>query len=53
VAVNYSSDRKGADRVQFVPINLMLGGVAAFIEYGRFFVRPIAAPSISTSSLTG
>ncbi|MBV9131460.1 MAG: DoxX family protein [Chloroflexi bacterium] len=26
----------------FVPINLMLGGVAAFIAYGRLFVKPLA-----------
>ena len=24
----------------FVPINLVLGGIAAFIAYGRLFVRP-------------
>jgi len=32
----------------FVPINLVLGGIAAFIVYGRLFVRPIAPVSIST-----
>jgi DoxX-like family len=32
----------------FVPINLVLGGVTAFIAYGRLFVRPIAPASIST-----
>jgi uncharacterized membrane protein YphA (DoxX/SURF4 family) len=32
----------------FVPINLVLGGIAAFIAYGRLFVRPIAPASIST-----
>jgi uncharacterized membrane protein YphA (DoxX/SURF4 family) len=32
----------------YVPINLVLGGVAAFIAYGRLFVRPIAPASIST-----
>jgi hypothetical protein len=32
----------------FVAINLVLGGVAAFIAYGRLFVRPIAPGSIST-----
>jgi hypothetical protein len=32
----------------FVPINLVLGGVAAFIVYGRLYVRPIAPASIST-----
>lgn len=32
----------------FLPTNLVLGGVAAFIGYGRLFVRPIAPASIST-----
>jgi len=32
----------------FVPINLVLGGVAAFIAYGRLFVRPVAPVSVST-----
>jgi uncharacterized membrane protein YphA (DoxX/SURF4 family) len=32
----------------FLPIILVLGGVAAFIAYGRLFVRPIAPASIST-----
>jgi len=32
----------------FVPINLVLGGIAAFIAYGRLFVRPTAPASIST-----
>jgi uncharacterized membrane protein YphA (DoxX/SURF4 family) len=32
----------------YVPINLVLGGVAALIAYGRLFVRPIAPASIST-----
>lgn len=41
------------DKYNDVPINLVLGGVAAFIAYGRMFVRPIAPASISTSSLTG
>jgi hypothetical protein len=31
----------------FLPINLVLGGVAAFIAYGRFAVRPIAPTSTS------
>jgi uncharacterized membrane protein YphA (DoxX/SURF4 family) len=31
-----------------VPINLVLGGIAAFIAYGRLFVRPIAPAPIST-----
>ncbi|HME06632.1 MAG TPA: DoxX family protein [Bryobacteraceae bacterium] len=30
----------------FVPINLVLGGVAAFIAYGRLSVKPIAPASI-------
>jgi hypothetical protein len=30
----------------FVPINLVLGGVAAFIAYGRLSVRPVAPASI-------
>ena len=32
----------------FVPINLALGGVAAFIAYERWFVGPIAPASIGT-----
>ena len=32
----------------YVPINLVLGGVSAWIAYGRWFVRPIAPSSIST-----
>jgi len=32
----------------FLPVNLLLGGVAAFIAYGRLFMRPIAPTSIST-----
>jgi uncharacterized membrane protein YphA (DoxX/SURF4 family) len=32
----------------FVPINLVLGGVTAFIAYGRLLVRPVAPASIST-----
>jgi uncharacterized membrane protein YphA (DoxX/SURF4 family) len=32
----------------FLPINLVLGGVAAFIGYGRLFVRPITAAPIGT-----
>jgi hypothetical protein len=31
----------------FVPMNLMLGGVAALIAYGRLMARPNAAQSIS------
>jgi hypothetical protein len=31
----------------FLPINVVLGGVAAFIAYERLFVRPIAPASIS------
>jgi uncharacterized membrane protein YphA (DoxX/SURF4 family) len=32
----------------FVPINLVLGGVATFIAYGRLSLRPIAPGSLST-----
>jgi uncharacterized membrane protein YphA (DoxX/SURF4 family) len=32
----------------FVPMNLVLGGVAAFIAYGRWMARPIAPSSINT-----
>jgi len=32
----------------FVPMNLVLGGVAAFIAYGRLMARPISPSSIST-----
>src|ERR1700722_8549302 len=35
----------------FLPMNLVLGGVAAFIAYGRLMARPIAAQSISTLGL--
>jgi len=31
----------------FVPINVVLGGVAAFIAHGRLYVKPIAPASIS------
>lgn len=31
----------------FLPINLLLGGVAAFTAYGRWLVAPIAPASIS------
>jgi len=38
----------------FLPTNLLLGGGAAFIAYGRWVVRPIASASISTlRALTG
>jgi hypothetical protein len=38
----------------FVPLNLVLGGVAAFIAYGRLMAMPIAARSTSTlRMLTG
>jgi hypothetical protein len=38
----------------FLPVNLVLGGVAAFIAYGRLMVRPIAARSMSSlRMLTG
>ncbi|HXN48759.1 MAG TPA: DoxX family protein [Bryobacteraceae bacterium] len=33
----------------FLAINIVLGGVAAFIAYGRLSVRPIAPASINTS----
>jgi uncharacterized membrane protein YphA (DoxX/SURF4 family) len=32
----------------FLPVNLVLGGVAAFIAYGRLIAMPIAARSTST-----
>ncbi len=32
----------------FVPMNLMLGGVAAFIAYGRLMAKPVAQRPIST-----
>ena len=32
----------------FLPMNLVLGAVAAFIAYGRLMARPIAATPIST-----
>ena len=32
----------------FLPVNLVLGGVAAFIAYGRLMAMPIAARSSST-----
>lgn len=38
----------------FLPLNLVLGGVAAFIAYGRLMARPITAASVSTlRMLTG
>jgi hypothetical protein len=38
----------------FLPVNLVLGGVAAFIAYGRLLTMPIAARSTSTlRMLTG
>ncbi len=38
----------------FLPTNLVLGGGAAFIAYGRWVVRPIAPASISAlRALTG
>lgn len=33
----------------FLPINLLLGGVAAFIAYGRWRARPIVEASVSTA----
>src|SRR5271166_6224870 len=35
----------------FLPVNLVLGGVAAFIAYGRLMAMPIPARSISTFRL--
>lgn len=35
----------------FLPVNLVLGGVAAFIAYGRLIVRPIAPAPVSTFRL--
>jgi hypothetical protein len=35
----------------FVPINLLLGGVAALIAYGRLYVRPVSPASISSFRL--
>jgi len=35
----------------FLPVNLVLGGVAAFIAYGRLMAMPIAALPISTFRL--
>jgi len=35
----------------FVPMNLVLGGVAAFIAYGRLVARPIAPSAIRTLRL--
>ena len=32
----------------FLLVNVLLGGVAAFIAYGRLFVKPIAPASINT-----
>jgi hypothetical protein len=32
----------------FLPTNLLLGGVSAFIGYGRLFVKPIPPASINT-----
>jgi hypothetical protein len=35
----------------FLPVNLVLAGVAAFIAYGRLRVRPVAPAPISTFRL--
>jgi len=35
----------------FLPVNLVLGGIAAFIAYGRLMAMPIPARSISTFRL--
>ncbi len=32
----------------FLPLNVVLGGVAAFIAYGRMYVRPVTPASINT-----
>ena len=32
----------------FLPVNLVLGGVAALIAYGRLFVKPVAPATIDT-----
>lgn len=32
----------------FLPTNLVLGGIALFIAYGRFFVRPLTPAAMST-----
>lgn len=32
----------------FLPVNLVLGGIAALIAYGRLFLRPIAPAPVST-----
>jgi hypothetical protein len=38
----------------FLPVNLVLGGVAAFIAYGRLIVRPVAAtPATTLRMVTG
>jgi hypothetical protein len=35
----------------FVTVNLVLGGVAAFVGYERFFVKPIAPAALSAFRL--
>jgi uncharacterized membrane protein YphA (DoxX/SURF4 family) len=35
----------------FLPVNLVLGGVTAFIAYGRLILRPVAPAPISTFRL--
>jgi DoxX-like family len=35
----------------FLPVNIVLGAVTAFIAYGRLILRPIAPPPISTFRL--
>lgn len=37
----------------FLPFNLVLAGLAAFIAYGRLSVRPVAPASISTLRVLG
>ena len=41
----------GRAEYNFLPINVKLGGVGAFIAYGRLLVRPISHPSINPSRL--
>ena len=41
-----------AGKYNFVPINLVPGGVAAFIAYGRLPVRPIVPESIKRLPVT-
>lgn len=38
----------GRGEYNFLPTNVVLGGVAAFVAYGRLFVRRLAPVSITT-----